>query len=401
MLNGNKQNLVKKISREFNGSRLKSARKYRGKTIKDLAEDIGISKQAISQFENGKSTPSFETLIKIIDKLKFPREYFYEKDKVNIHLGNTYFRASSRMTKKEENIQKEKTKLIGKIFNFLNEYIEFPKLNLPDFKEDMEIEDIAMELRNYWGLGEEPIKDIVYLLEKNGIIITSMNTNTDTIDAYSQQQNINGEKYFIVVLGNDKYSAVRRQFSLAHELGHIIMHDGFVDIDDLTREEIRNMENEAHAFASAFLLPKDGFSKDVSMYPTDLNYYKQLKKKWRTSISAMLVRANHLGILTNSSYQAAMKKMSKLGWRKREPLDDTLIMSKPTVLNRAIDILIDNEILDAKGILSEMSNMGLTLNPEEIEELLGLKKGKLQINENIDMKVIEMGLKNINQFSYK
>lgn len=343
MLNGNKEDVGKKINRKFNGERLKSARKYRGKTIKDLAEDIGVSKQAISQFENGKSTPLFETLIKIVDKLKFPREYFYEKDKVNIQLGNTYFRALSKLTKKEENIQKEKTKFIGKIFNFLNEYIEFPELNLPDFEEDMEIEDMAMGLRDYWKLGEEPIKDMVYLLEKNGIIITSMNTNTDTIDAYSQQQNINGVKRFIVVLGNDKYSAVRRQFSLAHELGHIIMHDGFLDIEDLTREEIRNMENEAHAFASAFLLPKNGFTRDASMYPTDLNYYKQLKKKWRTSISAMLVRANHLEILTNSSYQVAMKKMSKLGWRKREPLDDTLIMSKPTVLNRAVDILIDKD----------------------------------------------------------
>lgn len=401
MLNGNKKDAVKKINREFNGERLKSARKYRGKTIKDLAEDIGVSKQAISQFENGKSAPLFETLIKIVNNLKFPRDYFYEKDEVNIQLGNTYFRALSKMTKKEENIQKEKTKLIGKIFNFLNEYIEFPELNLPEFKEDMGIEDMAMKLRDYWGLGEEPIKDMVYLLEKNGMIITSMNTNTDTIDAYSQQQNINGVKYFIVVLGNDKYSAARRQFSLAHELGHIIMHDGFLDIEDLTREEIRNMENEAHAFASAFLLPKNGFTRDVSMYPTDLNYYKQLKKKWRASISAMLVRANHLGILTNGSYQVAMKKISKLGWRKREPLDDTLIMSKPTVLNRAIDILLDNDILDVKGILLEMSNMGLTLPPEEIEDLLGLKKEKLKVNESTDGNVIEMAIKNSNRFSYK
>ncbi|MBR9648723.1 helix-turn-helix domain-containing protein [Clostridium tyrobutyricum] len=401
MLNGNKEDAVKKINRKFNGERLKSARKYRGKTIKDLAEEIGVSKQAISQFENGKSAPLFETLIKIIDKLKFPRDYFYEKDDINIELGNTYFRALSKMTKKEESIQKEKTKFIGKIFNFLDEYIEFPKLNLPDFESDMRIEDMSIKLREYWGLGQEPIKDIVYVLEKNGIIVTSMNTDTDNIDAYSQQQNINGKKHFIVVLGNDKYSAARRQFSLAHELGHIVMHDGFLDIEDLTKEEIRNMENEAHAFASAFLLPRDNFIKDVSIYPTDLNYYKQLKKKWRTSISAMLVRANHLGILTNSSYQIAMKKISKLGWRKREPLDDTLIMSEPTVLCRAIDILLDNEVLDVKGILSEMSNMGLTLPSEEIENLLGLKMGKLKINESVDSKVIKMSIKNSNQLSYK
>ena len=348
-----------------------------------MAQDIGISKQAISQFENGRSFPLFETLMKLINVLKFPHEYFYEDDDINIELGNTYFRSSSKMTKREESIQKEKTKLIGKIFSFLDEYIEFPKLNLPEFKADLTIEEMAIKLREHWGLGEEPIKDIVYVLEKNGVIVTSMNTNTDTIDAYSQQQNINGEKHFIVVLGNDKHSATRRQFSLAHELGHIVMHDSFLDVEDLTKEEIRNMENEAHTFASAFLLPRDSFGRDVSIYPTDLNYYKQLKKKWKTSISAMLVRANHLGILTNSSYQVAMKKMSKLGWRKCEPLDDTLIMNRPTVLRRAIDILIDNDILDESGILKELSNRGLTLPTEEIEMLLGLDNGKLK-PKNID-----------------
>ena len=66
--------MIKNI--EFNGERLKSARLYRGKTIKELADQTEISKQAISQFENGKATPSIETLLKIMNVLKFPREYF-------------------------------------------------------------------------------------------------------------------------------------------------------------------------------------------------------------------------------------------------------------------------------------------------------------------------------------
>lgn len=397
MLNDKKdtfKDINNEISREFNGERLKSARKYRGQTIKELADNIGVSKQAISQFENEQSFPQFETLMKIIDTLKFPREYFYEKDDIQIELGNTYFRSLSKMTKKEEGVQREKAKLIGKIFNFLDEYIEFPKLNLPKFKEDLTIEDMAIQLREYWEIGEEPITDIIYLLEKNGIVVTSIDTNSDNIDGYSQQQNINNKKHYIIVLGNDKYSATRRQFSAAHELGHIIMHDGFLDIEDLTREEYRNMENEAHAFAAAFLLPKNAFIKDVSIYPKNLDYYKQLKKKWRTSISAMVVRANHLGVLTNSSYQMINKKISKLGWRKQEPLDNTLIMSKPTVLSRSIDILLDNDILDEAGILKELSKKGLTLPSEEIEILLGLDKGKLEYKK-IDSKIIKMPLREI------
>jgi Zn-dependent peptidase ImmA (M78 family)/DNA-binding XRE family transcriptional regulator len=396
MLRNGSKNAVKESNenKKFNGTRLRSARKYRGKTITDLAKNIDVSKQAISQFEKGLISPQFETLMKIIHELKFPREYFYEEDTVEVELGNTYFRALTKMTKKEESAQKEKTKIIGKLFNFLNEYIEFPKLNLPDFNEDLSIEDMAMKLRQHWKLGEEPITDIIHHMEKNGIIVTFMDMGSDNIDAFSQQQNINGEKHFIVVLGNDKWSATRRQFSAAHELGHIIMHDGFLDIEDLTREEIRNMENEAHTFAAAFLLPKNQFIKDVSAYPTNLDYYKQLKKKWRTSISAMLVRANHLDILTYSSYQTMMKKMSKIGWRKEEPLDNTLIMSKPTVLRRAVDILIDNDILDEGEIIQELSKGGLTLEREEIELLLGLDKGRLT-PKKIDSKIIEMPVRKV------
>jgi Zn-dependent peptidase ImmA (M78 family)/DNA-binding XRE family transcriptional regulator len=391
MLSNNKKEAIDELHKDqkFNMARLKAARKYRGKTITDLADDIEVSKQAISQFENGLAVPQFETLMKITSKLGFPREYFFEEDDLEIVLGNTYFRASSKMTKKEESAQKERTKIVGKLYHFLNDYIEFPQLNLPKFNKELSIEEIAMQLREYWGLGEDPITDMIYILEKNGIVVTSMPTNSENIDAFTQQQNINGEKRFVVVLGNDRGSATRRQFSAAHELGHLVLHDGFIDLEDLSKEEIRNMENEAHAFAAAFLLPRSTFTKDVVLYPTDLNYYKQLKKKWRTSISAMLVRANHLEILSYTSYQALMKKMSRLGWRTEEPLDNTLIMSKPTVLKRAVDILLDNDILDERQIIKELANMKLSLPREEVEILLSLDEGRLEPKE-IDMKVIEM-----------
>ncbi|MDT8717621.1 ImmA/IrrE family metallo-endopeptidase [Clostridium sp. 19966] len=380
--------------KNFNGARLQVARKYRGKTITELAEDIGVTKQSISQFENGQISPQFDTLMKITSTLKFPREYFYEEDTMDIQQGNTYFRALSKMSKKEENVQKERTKMIGKLFSFLNEYIEFPTLNLPKFDENSSIEEKALLLRKHWGIEEEPISDILYLMEKNGIIVTSIFTDSDNVDAFSQPQRINGKKYYFVVLGNDKWSATRRQFSAAHELGHIILHDDFIDLENMTREELRHIENEAHEFAAAFLLPKNAFANDVNLYPTTLNYYKQLKKKWKTSISAMLVRANRLDILSYSSYQTLMKKMSRLGWRTEEPLDDTLVMSKPTVLKRAVDILIDNDILDEKEFLKELSSRGLTLPREEIELLLGLEEGRL-LPKKIDNKIIEMPVRKI------
>ena len=398
----NEKNAVKDLSnqiiknKKFNGSRMQTARRYRGRTIIDLAKEIGISKQAISQFENGLISPQFETLMSIAHKLDFPMEYFFEKDNVDVSLGNTYFRSQSKMTKRDEYKQKEKVKFIGKLYNFLNEYIEFPKLNIPEFEENLSKEEKAMKLREYWNLGEEPIKDIIYVLEKNGIVVTTIKTESTQVDAFTQQQIINGNQYFIIVLGSDKGSATRRQFSAAHELAHIVIHDGFMNLDELTNEELRNMENEAHEFAAAFLLPKTSFAKDISVYPTNLDYYKQLKKKWRTSISAMLVRVNHLGILNYNSYQNMMKKMSRLGWRTNEPLDDTLMISNPTLLKRSVNILIDNDIFNENELMRELSNRGLSLPREEIEKLLGLEAGTLDSKEKeLPIKVIEMQVKKV------
>lgn len=399
MLN-NERNAVKDLgskivkNKKFNGKRLEMARIYRDKTIIDLSKDIGVSKQAISQFEKGLTNPLYETVMNIVDSLNFPMEYFFQENNLDISLGNTYFRAQSKMSKRDEKIQKERVKFVGMLYNFLSEYIKFPELNLPTFDEKLSIEEKALKLREYWGLGDQPIKDIIYVLEKNGIVVTSMKTDSNQVDAFTQQQVINGKQFFVVVLGNDKNSAVRRQFSAAHELAHIVIHDGFINLDDLTKEEIRNMENEAHEFAAAFLLPKKSFANDVSVYPTNLDYYKQLKKKWRTSISAMLVRANHLGILSYNSYQNMMKKMSRLGWRKQEPLDDTLLMSNPTLLRRSVGILLDNNIFNEDEFMLELEKRNLSLPREEVEKLLGLDEGTLKSNKDeVLNNVIEMSVK--------
>lgn len=383
-------------NKKFNGKRLESARYYRGMTIIDLADEVGVSKQAISQFENGIISPQFDTLMKIVTSLNFPREYFFEEDFNNVRYGNTFFRAQSKVKKLEEERQAVSIKFIGEIHDFLSEYIEFPKLNLPDFEEGLSIEEKALKLREYWGLGIEPIKDIIYVMEKNGIIVSEICTGSSYVDAFTQVQVSNGVQNFVVVLGNDKGYATRRQFSAAHELGHIILHDPFINPNELSSVEKRSMEKEAHEFASAFLLPAKSFSTDVSTYPTNLEFYKQLKKKWRTSISAMLIRANHLDIINYNSYQNMMRKMGRNGWRTNEPLDDTLIMRHPTVLKRAVNILLDNDILDADGIIATLRRKQFSIPREEIENLLNLDKGTLNSNiSELPLKVIDIPLKNI------
>lgn len=135
----------------FNGKRLKAARLYRGLTISEEAKMSDISKQAISQFENGKTEPRLETLMKIMQVLRFPREYFYENPEDKVVIGDTYFRSLSSTSNKERLAQIECVKLLVAIYRGIDEYIAFPELNLYTVPEDFDfdIEALAKMYANF------------------------------------------------------------------------------------------------------------------------------------------------------------------------------------------------------------------------------------------------------------
>ena len=367
----------------FNGQRLRQARLYNGLSINDLAEILGVTKQAISQYETQNVTPEFEKMRILTEKLKFPSSYFFQRDIYYVNTKTTYFRALLSANKNARLQQQVKLKHLAIIYQVLSKYLEFPILNIPKFKYDnkLDFEQIALELRNYWNIGEKPIDNISHLLERNGIIVASYPVNQNNIDAYSQKIKVEGNDRYIIVLSNDKNLAARSNFDAAHELGHILLHDWNIDIEELSREDFKQQEREANYFAAAFLLPKNAFLRDVSLYPRDLKYYIELKKKWKVSISAMLIRANRLGVLTDNQYQYLMKQMAINNWRKREPLDNVLIKQEPILLNKSIEILMQNNIFNPQEFMDELAENQLSMKPEEVEMLLNLDKGTLSIEQ--------------------
>nr|WP_279326104.1 ImmA/IrrE family metallo-endopeptidase [Bacillus sp. FJAT-47783] len=278
-------------------------------------------------------------------------------------------------------MQYDRVKYLTIIRALLEEYVDFPELDVPDFSErDTDnVEDIAERLRNSWGLSDKPIKDIVYLLETKGFVISSLNLDKKSIDAFGSQQEVNGKQYYSIVLGNDKKSFYRRQFDVAHELGHKVLHDPYLNLDDLSKEEFKQIEQEANDFAAAFLLPRESFFRDVSIHSNDLMYYKTLKKKWCVSIGAMVMRAYKLGAISDGTYQYMQRSISQKGWRTKEPLDDIKDIREPVSMKQAVELLIENNYITGDEFMYKLSkHYGLSLFREEIEELLGLEKGYLE-----------------------
>ena len=120
-------------------------------------------------------------------------------------------------------------------------------------------------------------------------------------------------------------------------------------------------------------------------------YYKQLKKKWKVSIAAMIRRAEKLNIITKEEYQALIRIMQRRGQRKEEPLDDVLITAAPALLKASVMMLLQENVFTAKEFMDELSNeYKLSISPEEVEYLLDLPVGTLAVSKIIDFNAIQI-----------
>lgn len=381
-----------RINKCFNGERLSLARVFRGISAAELAEKIGVKRQMISLYEGKKVEPESERVYMMCQALDFPFSFFYEQDLNEVKVAkSTYFRSLLTTNKKYRNEQTAKIEMICRIYSFLSEYVSFPDTNLPSLNEYSDCEEAAAALRNCWNLGERPIDNIIRLCEDNGIIVSSYYTSTDTIDAFSKSFEIDGVQRFTIALSKNKNAAARIHFDIAHELGHILLHEWNEDIESLSPEEFRVREKEANNFAAAFLMPKEPFVCDFENYAGKLNYYIQMKKKWKVSIAAMIYRSRTLDLIDYDTYQLLMRKMQRLGIRKNEPLDDLLITSKPSILSSAVRLLLEEGVFTPSEFVSELASDNLSIYPRDIEELLGLPEGLLSDNTekpNISIKLL-------------
>ena len=367
--------------KNFNGEQLKKARVYRGYTVGELAELSGYQRQTISMYENGKSTPiDISVIMNLSRVLNFPPQFFTDQS-VKLSSGSTYFRALLTTNKKYRNQQEQKMEFVAALYSFIQEYVDFPELNLPEIPCDVSPEEAAGILRKHWGLGDRPISNLIYTVEENGIIVTSFKTETDDVDAFSKMIEIEGEQRYFIGYSSNKTSAARVHFDVAHELGHICLHGWSEDVESLSKEEFKEREEQAHRFAAAFLLPESTFRRDVIAGPYSLPYYKQLKQKWKVSMSAMIRRAYTLNIISADDYQMLVRTMQRRSIWKNEPLDDVLITSEPSLLRTSVMMLLSEKVFTAKEFVDELSfNFGLSLYSEEIEHLLNLPKNTLLVN---------------------
>jgi Zn-dependent peptidase ImmA (M78 family) len=262
------------------------------------------------------------------------------------------------------------------IVAYLKRFIHFPAVKFPDFGlpadptkiTSDQIEQLASEVRRAWNLGDGPISNVTWLLENNGAVVARHRLDADKLDAFSEWDAAEGRSY--VILGADKCSAARSRYDAGHELGHMVLHRSVPKMDFAKGELFKLMEDQAHRFTGAFLLPERAFSEDF--YSPSLDALAALKPKWKVSIAFMVKRSRNLGLISDEQERRLFINRSRRGWRQREPLDDTLEPELPRFVRRSIELLIDKGVVARHDIPFQ-----LALTPGDIEELAGLRPGYL------------------------
>lgn len=368
--------------------RIKQARVSRGLSMVELSELVSVSKQAISQYEMGKNAPSKAILNSIAMVLRYPISFFYKPVPVNENASSAvFFRSRKTARVKALSAAREKIEIFREINDYLEQYVDFPILNLPKITyedeginpiDNEQIEQYALILREYWGLGKGPIDNLISIVQKNGIMVSKMQLRLNKLDAFSVWFD---NKPFIF-LSSDKDTNVRIRFDIAHELGHLLMHADYYSDEDLKNSAIHEkLENEADRFAGAFLLPKESFSKDV--FSTSIDHFIQMKAKWMVSIGCMIYRCDTLGILSSNQIKYLKDQMTTRVYWRREPLDREMPVEKPFAHKQAILLLLENGIITPGQLVEETG-----CSAEEIEQYCYLDKGTLTTKS--DSKIIAL-----------
>lgn len=310
------------MNTKYNPDMLKIARESRNLTQQELAEKIGIPQVIVSKIEAGLKIIDENLMDKFVDVLRYPSTFF-EHTFQSLDMGARLHRKKSSLSRKDENFIDAQASIrnifISELLNRIDIDVHVPEMLLSDFENP---EKIAEELRRIWDIPKGFIGNMTKTLEAKGIFICELDFPVKTFDAVSFY---NKKNNYGVILINKNFSPDRYRFTLAHELGHLIMHRNF---PSATAEE------EANSFAAAFLMPEKDIIEDLK----DLHFWdlSNLKAIWKVSMAALIYRAKELKCIDEKKYNSLQVRLSQQGYKKSEP-SCGLEIEKPSMFKDILD----------------------------------------------------------------
>lgn len=323
-----------KRERPVNPNMVVLARESCGLSQKALAERLKIPQSRISMIEMGLRPVPEGLLAQLVDVLDYPEHFYYQEGPLyGVGVSEVFHRKRHNVPKatlaRVYALMEIRLRHVSALLRSLDVSCDIPPFDPEELTSKAEsksrVADIARAVRAHLQIPRGPVEDLTQVLEEAGAIVIAFDFGTPLIDAVSRWLPTLPPVFF----DNQESPKDRYRFSLAHELGHIVMH----------AQAGPDMEEQANWFASEFLLPEREIRHDLE----DLTLYKltALKRYWKVSMAAILKRAQDLGVITPNRARYLWMQMAKAGYRTREPIELDVAGEEPRLLRELVEAHVD------------------------------------------------------------
>lgn len=311
----------------MNGDRLKRAREIKGWTQSEMADAVGVSQAAIARIEQNLFEPSEQLIQQIALATSFPVSFFHQETTVDFPAGSLLFRQHLTLKSRDRAQILQTAWAAYVIYDFMARRLKLMTLRLPRI-ENEDTQTAALLTRNALGIEPEiPVRNLLHKLEKCGVVVLAIPLEIHGHDAFSLWAD---QRRAVMILGGGK-PGDRQRRTASHETGHLVLHHAMFGSRD-------DIEKEAEAFASEFLLPEEAMRQEITK-PVTLSSLAELKPRWGVSISSLIERAYELKIITVDQRKYLWKQMTMRGWRMQEPDNLNVEPEKPRALRKMAELL--------------------------------------------------------------
>lgn len=306
---------------EFNPDRIDVAIACRGWTKKELAGRCGMAPARITDITRGRTAFTESMAERLAFATGFPVGFFLMPD-VRVPERQLTFRRLRRMRKPlfdrlvtEFSLLLDAVRRVSGMSAGLTDgrWLDAISPDVPPSAAD--IERIAMEVRSYWGVPTHgPVRDVTRSAEKSGIVVAPLAVPIEDASGDGvTRPSVPDAAPVIGYLPRGK-TGDRLRFTVAHELGHLVLHRF------RTPSDAGMTEREAHAFAGALLMPEED-ARAVLSPDMSLRDYAAVKAGWGVSIAALVSRACRLGIIDYDRQKSLRIQMANRHWNRKEPVE--------------------------------------------------------------------------------
>jgi Zn-dependent peptidase ImmA (M78 family)/transcriptional regulator with XRE-family HTH domain len=356
------------MNKVFNGELLALARQTRKVSQPELVTALNgtISQAQLSKIEHGQIQPDDKLKEKLALALRYRSDFFcnpvYQRmDPVSFHRKRKKLTARDRdAIHGQSEIYRINLKKLLPSVELEARLPSVPAIDPDQYAGD--IPKIALTVRQRWGIPRGPIKDLTKLVEDAGVVIVAFDFGTPLIDGFCQHA---GDDLPPVIFINLRQPKDRYRFSLAHELGHLVMH------------QTPNPEQEVQAnlFASEFLMPTPEVRPQF--YNLSISKFMELKLYWGASMQSLIYKAWQTGRISDRMFKYYNIEMAKRGFKTKEPVEWNGSAESPSTLSQ----LIATYTGELGYSVSDLSQLLGLLEDEitELYQLAGKRKAHLRL----------------------